>query len=82
MPQLKNLQTSHRLLLYALAVAAFISTFIYGVAIAERSSSYSADDPLPTQALGTIRTITLATKDLIVDKSTQRIYASVPGNVL
>jgi hypothetical protein len=94
MPQRKNAPSSHGRVVGVLSICTLAITFIFSVANAERSAiSHTAesfkrikatrpDDLVPNQGLDTIRRISLPTKDLIVDKTTHLIYASVPGIAL
>src|SRR5678815_879615 len=96
MPQIKNLPASSRLPVSALIVVVLASVFICSVAYAKRDrnrlhdsslskAKYAAKDKDATvqgQGLDTIRRVSLPTKDLIVDKNTHLVYASVPSNAL
>ena len=86
MPRTTNMRAS-RLLPSLLIIAGLVSAFIYSSALAKRTSSAheywreAAVESGPLTSQNTIRTIPLATKDLIVDKNSHLIYASVPSNV-
>jgi hypothetical protein len=85
MPRFSNSRASKRwacLAVLTTCIAVCVIQVVYSAAERKVSTAVSTANPIQPQPVDSIRQLPLATKDLIVDKNTHLVYASVPGNVL